>query len=709
VVAAGALAASAAFAAPTDWAGDAFGPDARAPAAAGRWVSTDDILRLRNIGGMGVSPDGAWVAFSIYQAAPETNRYVMRWFLQPTTPGGSPRPLEGDGGQPIPNLVGGLPQAWVAPAPPRWSPDGRMFAFRRMVDHRIELWVAGVSGQAPTRVADGQAQVDRFGWTAKGRLIFRTGLDYDRYRAKLAQEARHGWLHDGLPPVYAAQFRPDPPDCGTRPDDAACDVQTLSWRPGGTAPATTEEVAQLAAFYPARWRELALPPEPWISQRGGDGAQVTAEAVPPDPPTAQKPVRRLEVVSPQGRIACPAVACRGQFFRGAGWARGGASVWFMKGEDSLGGENGPPSDRVGLYEWTPSSGRVRKVAAAALLENCQIRGTTAYCQREDLTRPAHLVAIDLDSRTVRMIADPNPALQARTYPKVRPIRFNDSDGDPGVAYLVYPADYAPGRHYPLVITQYRQRGFLRAQVGAEYPILPLAAEGYFVLSIDRPDDYARMRRINPQEIDSYRVSPGAPDRRKARESIDALVDQLVGEGLVDNARVALTGLSAGAEAGHYILQRTGRFAAAILSSGTHDMTFFALMPGDRSSRAVEMRIFQTPELMPSPTNVVSELAWSNKPERLTTPLLVNVGEYEAMIGFEGLEALKQAGRPIEERVFPDEMHVKYHPQTYAGIYENNLMWLKFWLEGVEDPRPEFATQYVRWRAMRDRLNAEKRR
>jgi hypothetical protein len=60
-------------------------------------------------------------------------------------------------------------------------------------------------------------------------------------------------------------------------------------------------------------------------------------------------------------------------------------------------------------------------------------------------------------------------------------------------------------------------------------------------------------------------------------------------------------------------------------------------------------------------------------------------------------------------MFPDEGHIKYLPRSRAGVYDNNLMWLKFWLMGTEDPRPEFAEQYTRWRMMREQRDAEKAR
>ncbi len=36
-----------------------------------------------------------------------------------------------------------------------------------------------------------------------------------------------------------------------------------------------------------------------------------------------------------------------------------------------------------------------------------------------------------------------------------------------------------------------------------------------------------------------------------------------------------------------------------------------------------------------------------------------------------------------------------------------MMWLRFWLKGEEDPRPEFQEQYKRWEAMRTQLQSEK--
>jgi dipeptidyl aminopeptidase/acylaminoacyl peptidase len=194
------------------------------------------------------------------------------------------------------------------------------------------------------------------------------------------------------------------------------------------------------------------------------------------------------------------------------------------------------------------------------------------------------------------------------------------------------------------------------------------------------------------------------ERGNILAATDAAIDGLVARGLVDPGRVAITGLSAGAENVHYALQHTTRFAAAIASSGIHDVSWIAELPA--SQRAWAESVYGNRGVVAAPGSVTAQLAWSPAPDSLKTPLLINVGQYETMFGFEGIAALQDAGRPIEVRIFPDQgMHLKSDPQSRAGVYENNVMWLRFWLQGIEDPRPAYRAQYARWETMRANLTA----
>jgi dipeptidyl aminopeptidase/acylaminoacyl peptidase len=412
-------------------------------------------------------------------------------------------------------------------------------------------------------------------------------------------------------------------------------------------------------------------------------------------------MRRVSTDAPSKRN-CDKPACVGMYLRTVGWARGGNSIWFVKLESSLNRSDGVPRDMSGLYEWNLKSGEVRTILRQpGLLEECRVVDITVYCMDEQPTRPRRIVAVNFDSRRVVTLADPNPMLTSKKYPTVHEIIIKDSQGNIGFAQVVYPNNYVKGERYPLVVAQYDGKGYLRGQVGNETPIFPLAADGFVVMSVEWPR-FTELEKTG--SYDEWNKKYAKEGRDLIWGAIEGGIDQLIADGLVDPKRMAITGLSGGAELVNYIIQRSDRFAAAVASSGTADVTFFALASED-GDRERLMRTWETQSVMPAPDSRLYDLAWSNKPEKLVTPFMINVGEYEALVGFEGISAIRTAGGPIEVRIFPDEQHIKYHPVSIQGTYENSMQWLKFWLQDKEDSLPKFKTQYERWRAMRDRQKA----
>ncbi|PMU28397.1 dipeptidyl aminopeptidase, partial [Pseudomonas sp. GP01-A8] len=57
-------------------------------------------------------------------------------------------------------------------------------------------------------------------------------------------------------------------------------------------------------------------------------------------------------------------------------------------------------------------------------------------------------------------------------------------------------------------------------------------------------------------------------------------------------------------------------------------------------------------------------------------------------------------------VFPDEPHIKFKPKHKLAVYERNVDWFRFWLQGYEDPNPVKKQQYAHWREMRDAVSAK---
>ena len=96
--------------------------------------------------------------------------------------------------------------------------------------------------------------------------------------------------------------------------------------------------------------------------------------------------------------------------------------------------------------------------------------------------------------------------------------------------------------------------------------------------------------------------------------------------------------------------------------------------------------------------MVSDLPGSSV-ENIHAAILVNASEHERF-GFRSLWSLmRYAHKPMETYVYAEEHHVKFQPEHLAAIQHHNIDWLRFWLQGYEDPDPAKAERYARWRRM----------
>jgi hypothetical protein len=98
-----------------------------------RFVTSKDLLLLREIHGCSISPDGQWVAFVVGQANYERNGYRSGLFLVRTSGVEAPTSLG----------TAGLPHwsnfnEWES-EPPHWSKDSRMIFYRTRMK-REETW-----------------------------------------------------------------------------------------------------------------------------------------------------------------------------------------------------------------------------------------------------------------------------------------------------------------------------------------------------------------------------------------------------------------------------------------------------------------------------------------------------------------------------------------------------------------------------------------
>jgi dienelactone hydrolase len=292
-------------------------------------------------------------------------------------------------------------------------------------------------------------------------------------------------------------------------------------------------------------------------------------------------------------------------------------------------------------------------------------------------------------------------------PRIERIDFTDADGVASFAHLIYPLHWRRGQRAPLVIVQYRWRGLLRAGTGDETPILPLSAQGYAVLSVDRPEFDARAATTPLDQLQRDLELEGLENAAK-RRAIRFFIDEAIARGVADGARVGLTGMSDGAETVFDLITHD-HYAAAIVSSPPLDPSAWSLNSARfRQSRARRLG-------MSAPWSDASP-AWrdwwrthniTDQTDRIETPILLNLAESEAIRAFPFIARMEETRTPLEAYIYPGAFHLKSRPSHLLAAQRRTMAWLDFWLRDIDASEDGDPTRAVRWAEMRARFEARR--
>ncbi|MBV1691391.1 Atxe2 family lasso peptide isopeptidase [Novosphingobium sp. G106] len=661
---------------------------ALASADPARRVAPEDIVRLRDIGerdavGLGkgplaTSPDGRRLAFTIARAAIATNDYCRALVVLDLAPGARPQVIDRGGeymkiSAPVRGLV-------VSPGPPEavtpvWSPDGREVAYRKRIDDRTEAWVARADGAGARKVARLETDVEDLAWSEDGTrlvLAWRPGLAAQR--AARAREALSGYLYDDrFQPAY--QMEPLP----TAAPLAAVSVDLAS---GLTRKLDDTEAARIFPDY-----RPGVPAPRQALSPSGRRAQLA-------PAAGGRPgAMRVSAEGSDGRMTlCMAASCTGRITT-LFWQ--GQAVVFVRLE-------GWALGTYALYRWKPGSSAPRRILAGEdLLYGCVPGARAVICGIENATSPRRIEAIDPSSGRRQVLFNPNPEFRALRLGAVRRIKLRSSLGFEAWADLVLPPGYRGGR-IPLVVVQYRSRGFLRGGVGADYPIQAIAARGMAVLSFERPEGPGDTKANEAEMLAAN--TRGWADRRSVLDALERAIDEAVRLGIADPERIGMTGLSDGATTAAFALINSRiKLAAVAMSSCCMEREFVSITGGPRFAEAMKAEGY--PPIGHDDPAFWAPMSLAQNAERIDTPILMQLADREYTNGLETWTALVQAGKPVEMIVYPDEYHNKWQPAHLYANYVRSLDWFDFWFFGRKDPEPAKAAQYARWdelRRLRDR-------
>jgi len=670
--------------------------------------SSDDVLKVTEIGGVSVQPGGRLVSFTTLSADPACNCYHVKLNLSSTRTHDTR--VVADLGQPFPApMPDGSINGWPCVAESLWSSEGRYLAY--IVNHKGHgvLFVYDSASKKSRSVLVGATEAFGFTWAASGdTIIFQTGGPQPTSMERMKQGKREGYLFgpdfaadpEGMPVIARvpedSASKEDHADAIFAGDRAWADLRAVDVATGVMREASPREAAftKTSAFsYSQGLHEDAT------EVRSSDGRFILGLGNPEIDYSGRSITisRRADATSIRKTSA---EVCPGQrAVRDAALAYWDANAnrFVIICTHSAGG-------------WAHSVVSLNPVNALAqplfnfgvmgpegeLGRQCDMASGEVVCAQEHPSEPPALFSFDLAHHTSVELYDPNGGLRRRQFPRIDRLVWNNSAGLPTRADLVYPYVYASHTRYPLVITQYSDGGFLRGNTGDENPIFAYARSGFFVLSFAQTEPAPEKPGLSFIER-TNREWRGNKWRKSIQNSLDIVIRSLIDRGFVDPSRIAYTGLSGGSNQIDFALANGRRMAAVITSTccmDPHAWVTDPLNPDFYKGLDVENPVLDKSRSRWSLISPVLHV------DGIHAAILVNASEHERF-GFRALWSLMQyAHKPMETYVYAGEYHVKFQPEHLAAIQHRNVDWLRFWLQGYEDPDPAKAERYARWRRMR---------
>ena len=625
-------------------------------------IRPEDLYRFRWLDHVRLSPTGDRVAYQVGWADTEARENRGAVVVQGLAPGSEPAPIAGSDRR---------------CQQPEWSPDGSQLAFLGRCGTRDQLFVASAQGGPATQLSEVVEGVTALRWSPDGsRIAFLARelaepdaavddprppeLPSQARRSPVARVARRldykrdgtGYLDGRRLHLFVVELRTAERSQLT---DGAWSVEGFDWAPDGRALAVTGDAEPEADL--RRQAHLHVVQLDGARRRLVGSMKISEPAWSPNgdliaflAPNGDVPGlhERVWVVGTAGgEPRCLTLdldrACDGDLLsdmRGRHavrlvWSPAGDRVFFLASGAGV----------VELFS-VDLDGRLRTELASdrRAIYSFDVRSDRVVVCASDPTNPGEVAVVE--GGRERRLTDANPWLRDRFVAVPERREFVADDGLRVEGWLIRPADHDPSRKSPLVLEIH---GGPHAQYGWTFlhEFQVLAGMGFLVLF------------VNPRGSDGY----GEAFKRAAardwggadyRDLISAL-DQLVGTGLVDEARLGVAGGSYGGYMTNWMVGQSDRFAAAVamrsICNLVSDYATHDIVPW-----AVE-------ELGPPPWETVDEL-WRRSPiryaDRIRTPLLLLHSEMDLRCPISQAEelfgALRLLGREVELVRFPGESH-----------------------------------------------------
>jgi dipeptidyl aminopeptidase/acylaminoacyl peptidase len=660
-------------------------------ATAKHGITVDDLAKIARVGDPQVSPDGAWIAYTVggVDTAEDKNSsqlWMVSW----------------DGKQDVQ-----LTFSKDGVGEPQWSPDGRWLAFTTGREAEganaakgEQVWVLDRRGGEAQQLTNVKENLGGYRWSPDSKTLLLTLTEKDEPEPKEGakpkapkpividrfhfKEDREGYLTDKQPHLYLfdvetkklSKLTDGPVDGKT-----AYGEEEGVWSPNGTMVAFVSnqskpdpdrvdnpDVFVVAAKAGAALRKLT-------TFAGTDSGPLAWTRDSKEIIYRQGTVPHYSIYDLQQMAMVPAAGGEPELLAPKldAWvgapvlAPGGKAVLTEVPEDREQWVGEIPLDGSGVVKrLTSGSGSASGIDEAA--------GHVALLWSVDAT-PNEIYA--LEDGKLRKLTGHNDALLATL--EIAPtenIEAKTKDGSEVHGLLTMPVGYAAGAKAPMILfihggpTAQDEHGF-------DVTRQMFAAHGYAVLQVNYRGSTGRGQ--------AYSMAINADWGDKEVLDLMALTDAAVATGKIDADKMGVGGWSYGGILTDYTIASTTRFKAASSGAGMGNLLGFY---------GIDEYILQYENELGPPWKNLDLYVKLSYPflhaDRIKTPTLFMGGDKDFNVPLAGgeqmYEALKSVGTPAELIVYPGQFHGFTRPSYIKERYQSWFDWYDKYVRGMA-PKP----------------------
>ncbi len=643
-----------------------------APLAAGvKPLGVDDLMKLRNVTDVRISPAGDRGVYVVSEVNVEKNVVDSDLWLVKTT-GGEPRRLTFRLGR---------------DDSPRWSPDGKTIAFVSDRDGSSQLWLIDPDGGEAFQPVPIKGGVSGHAWSPDGMKIA-----YLSQGPKPAAGTKSWKAPDDI-----TAYDPDLPgsaifilDVAARSVTAATGapyaVVDFAWSPDGTKIAFAHQPSP-------RIRDMYKTDIAVVDLAAGAVRDLVKRDGIDTYPRWSPDGRRIAFFSTEGMTGwignwyvCLVPAEGGtprnltpkfdEFIFAPRWSADGSAVLF---QSSKGLANQ-------LYALSPESGEIRPLLGDGPVWSdfsFMAAGDMMAMIGSDASTPSDVFVTKTAAFKPVRLSEVNPRLKERALGRQEIVHWKSFDGLEIEGILLLPVGYVEGRPVPMLT--YVHGGpsgrFIKSfspQISPSYPVqadsYPLqvmAGLGYAVFMPNPRGSYGYGEKFRKANIKDW----GNGDYRDIMTGIDALAAKKI----ADPARLGVMGRSYGGYMTGWIITQTDRFKAASLGAGMSNLVSFY---GQTDIAGfLETYFGDVPWKAPALYNRMSPVTHA---ANIKTPTLILHGEKDFRVPLPQAEelcaAMRRRGVPVEMYIYPRQGHVVLEPKFMDDMARRNLEWFGRWIQ-----------------------------